>query len=372
LYHIAINFTNSINTYIYSLIMNTERLPQGLNPDRNHHNETQRVKSVFFAEPITSLAATAELVDIWSASKKSYITPLAQVRAILPYHQEESLILKMRDLQDKIEGDAVKVGIIGRIPFQLGNDVFGIYYLQIESKTRKTFSGEGYMAHSDAVVLGFNKRQNHRPAIIPDGFSIHAIGFAGHQPLDYLTGERLNFNLNQLSYEIAQVHSSTFEYAHDPAQRTVDGAREILQNNPTLIAVDRRGKIASVGYLERDPRFTFGNIALVEPTYFTLSEYRSLGLSSLLRQTAMRLVKMDRKVSAYNDSPMIIFNESIRHTSFPLCIANGYSLAGTQDLTIPGDLGNAYTAIGKANPDAGYMPLGLTYATNPHLETGLI
>ena len=58
--------------------------------------------------------------------------------------------------------------------------------------------------------------------------------------------------------------------------------------------------------------------------------------------------------------PMIVFNESIRHTSFPLCLENGCYLGG--------NLGDSYTAIGPANPDAGYMPMGLTYFIDPRID----
>lgn len=68
---------------------------------------------------------------------------------------------------------------------------------------------------------------------------------------------------------------------------------------------------------------------------------------------------------------MIVFNESIRDSSFPLCLANDCRLAATRDMRISGNLGDAYTAIGPANPERGYMPMGLTYYPDPRVEAML-
>lgn len=339
--------------------MNTEREYMQENPGWSFYENTQRVKSVIF-EPTTPADAVNELRDIWRAGSARYETPLVQVRAILPRTNESELISLTNELCPNI-----KATVNGRIPFQINNHEYGIYYLQADSTQRSAFKHRNHILHEQAVSLGMDKRRSHEVRPIPSGYSIHAVEFINGNAVDLLSGESLNITLDELSKEIIDVHERAFEYPHDPTQRTMDGAREILLNNPTVFALNPSGHVASVCYLERDSRFTFENIALIEPTYFTDPSEEGLGLSSLLRQTVRMLVEIDR---GYDGSPMIIFNESIRHTSFPLCLENGFLLAGNLE-TISGNLGEAYTAIGLANPDVGYMPLGLTYLTDPRIDT---
>ncbi len=358
-YHIGINFTSFKLTFILPL-MNTERLPVEENPGRSFYENTQRVKSVFF-EPISPEIAVRELSDIWYAGRTRYDTPLVQVRAVIPTCNESDLISQTNNLNPSVEAK-----VNGRIPFQIDNQEYGIYYLQADTSQRKAYTHKDQLAHDQAVKLGLDKRRNHEARPIPQGYSIHAVEFMNGYAVDLLSGVQLNISVDELSREIIGVHERAFNYPHDPAQRTIEGAREILLNNPTVFALNSTGHVASVCYLERDTRFRFGNIALIEPTYFTDPQEEGLGLSSLLRQTVRILVEIDRR---YRGSPMIIFNESIRHSSFLLCLENGYHLAGTDNLSISGNLGEAYTAIGPANPDAGYMPLGLTYLTDPRIKS---
>ncbi len=339
--------------------MNTERLPVLENPDWSFYENTQRIKSVLF-EPTTTERAIYELSAIWSDGKMRYETPLVQVRAILPIEEELDLISQTNNLSVNIQAS-----VNGRIPFQINNQNYGLYYLQAESNQRRAYRHENHLAHEQAVELGLQKRRGHEIRPIPAGYSIHAIEFINNNAIDLFTGNGVSICLDHLANEIVRVHKRAFDYPHDPAQRTLQGARDIISNNPIVLALNPSGCVASVCYLERDNRFTFGNIALVEPTYFTDPKEEGKGLSSLLRQTVKMIVEIDR---GYNGSPILVFNESIRHSSFPLCLENGFHLAG--DLkTISGDLGEAYTAIGLANPNAGCMPLGLTYLGDPRIES---
>lgn len=332
-------------------------------PGWSFYDNTQRVKSVLFTEPSTVQASVTEAVRIWDVGKDFYPTPLVQVRAILPLAQEQPLLLQMKDLENCLEvADSARVSVAGKMALKVNGSEYGIYYLQIESANRKSYRDNRHMNHEDAVKIGLEKKKNHTPRPIPEGFSIQAIQFINGVAVDILAGKEVESSLEGLAQGIIGVHKLAFDYPHDPPQRTDEGAKEILLNNPNLVAMDPQGQVASVGYMEKDDRFTFGGIALVEPTYFTHpgEEYRKKGLSSHIRQATKRLVEMGSRISVYKGAPMIVFNESIRHTSFPLCLEN--------DCYLGGNLGDSYTAIGPANPDAGYMPMGLTYFIDPRID----
>lgn len=345
---------------------------KALHPEWSFYPSTQRIKKVMFDVPVSAIDAVTETVNLWEVADKVYNSPLVQVRAIIPSSFQDNLL----SLVDKFKcsgslSSQAKFDVVGRIPFRSDNEDYGIYYIQLESETRKGYKDEKHIEHTQALQIALKKKEKHTVRLIPEGYKIHTIIFLDNQAIDVLTGEKLSFNQEELARQIIEVHKEAFkEDTHDPNQRSMEGALGIIRNNPTLVAIDNENSVCSVGYMEREDRFTFGNISLIEPTYFTHPTKDGLGLSSALRQITRRITSGQTEVPIYNNSPMIVFNESIRHTSFLLCIANGCELAGTNDLSIPGNLGEAYTRIGPANPDLGrgYMPMGLTYFINPRIE----
>ncbi|MEN9327509.1 MAG: hypothetical protein RI947_317 [Candidatus Parcubacteria bacterium] len=338
-------------------------------PEYSFYPETQRVKLARFDSVSSPIGAAEDAWGAWEAGKDTYATPLVQVRAVLPLADQDELAARVQELQDAAAAEGAHARIAGRIPLTLNDEAMGLYYVHIESADRPAYQAQS--AHTEAVQRGIEKKNRYVERALPPGFTTHAVEFARGGAFDILEGQELDINIDTLAEAIAGVHRLAFEYPHDPAQQTTEGARAILERNPVLIAVDHnRRQLASVAYLERDDRFTLGNIALVEPTYFTHpgEEYRRHGLSSHLRQATQALTRQSGNISVYNGSPMLVFNESIRDTSFPLAIANSSRLAATHDLRIDGNLGDTYTAIGPANPDIGYMPMGLTYFPDPRID----
>lgn len=341
-------------------------------PDWSLQDVTKRIKKVVFDKPTDVDDGLRETLELWKAAREIYDSPLVQFRAIFDHTNEEKLLQTVSGINEKISEHSTdaRLSIAGRILFREATGVYGIYYLQIESSKRPSYRDEKYLIHPEAVKKGIERR--HRTQWeLPEGYSIRALDFSG-QPLDILTGEKLDIDCGRLAEQIAEVHRESFKFAHDPAQQTRDGVMEILKSNPTLVCFDPKGMVSSVGFMERDSRFTFSDSVLIEPTYFTRPIDNKKGLSSHLRQATKRLTEHYSSVSAYNGKPMIVFNESIRHSSFVLCLENGCNLAGTPDLKISGNLGEAYTAIGPANPETGLMPMGLTYYISPDINPELI
>lgn len=181
------------------------------------------------------------------------------------------------------------------------------------------------------------------------------------------------FEEEEITEEIIRVHSNAFAYAHDSSQRERGGILSIIEHNPTVVAYHKENReLAALGYLEKDDRFSFNNLNLVEPTYFTDPKYEKNGLSMHLRKATQRLLDMSNQIDVYNNQPVIVFNESIRITSFPLALQSGCELGGEIDTSITGDLGDAYTYIGPANPQTGLMPLGVTYYIDPRIRSKIV
>lgn len=335
-------------------------------PEWSLQDVTKRIKKVSFDSPTSPESALIETVELWKAAKSIYDQPLIQLRAILEQEHEAKLLSLIAEGNKRLDKDTSNLRIAGRLLFKEGSKKYGIYYMQFESLNRPSYRDEKYLEHSKAVSAGFTKRSKEKWAL-PDGYKIYALDFS-NGALDILTGEKLNLNPEDLAQKIADVHKLAFKFPHDPAQQTKEGVLDILMNNPTLVCFDQNGNVSSVGFMERDSRFTFSKSVLIEPTYFTHPAEGRKGLSSHLRQATKKLTERHHLVSGYNGNPMIVFNESIRHSSFVLCLENGCNLAGTDDLTINGDLGEAYTAIGPANPETGFMPMGLTYFISPSID----
>lgn len=338
-------------------------------PEHSYYPETQRVKLVRFDELSSPLSTVEDAWNTWETAKDEYPSPLIQVRTVIPLDDQEELISRMEEIQLAAADEGANARIAGRIPLRLDEGQFGLYYVQIEAGSRPAYRAQS--GHVEAVQRGVDKRNRYVERALPPGFTTHAVEFANGRAVDLLRGEEMDIQAETLAQAIAGVHRLAFEYPHDPAQQTTEGALAILERNPVLIAVDHnRQQLASVAYLERDERFSLGGLALVEPTYFTHpgEEYRRHGLSSHLRKATQDLTRQSERIQVYNGSPILVFNESIRDTSFPLAIANNSRLAATHDLGIDGNLGDAYTAIGPANPEIGYMPMGLTYFPDPRID----
>ena len=167
----------------------------------------------------------------------------------------------------------------------------------------------------------------------------------------------------ELAHKLVTVHRRAFASTHDPDQQDPYKVLEIISANPTIAAVSSTGDIAAVGLFQKDNRFTFAGIQLVEPTFFTDPTFEGKGLSTALRQETVRQIGS----GSFTD-PTLIFGESIRGSSFGLCLANDFLLGGDGN-TISGDLGDAYAKIGNASGgNIGLMPMGLTYLIDPRLK----
>lgn len=349
------------------------RTPGQIEWQRGEYENTQRVKSVNMIDVISPVAMGEEVWRVWEHAQGLYEQPLVQVRGIVPVDDEGQLHAITQELSVAAESSSGRSNISGRIPFQIDGQAFGLYYMDIASQARRTYRDDNWMSHHQAIERGIQKRERFEQRPVPSGFRVAALEIAQGRLLDILTSSDMDLDPEALAAEIAELHRVSFAYPHDPAQQTAEGAFAIMSANPTLVAFDPDMRVASVGYLEQDTRFSFAGMRLIEPTYFTHpgEQYRRHGLSSHLRQATQQLVRHGYNSETYNGDPLIIFNESIRNTSFPLCIANGCRIAGTYDGSISGNLGDAYTAIGPANPEIGYMPMGLTYISDPRIELQL-
>lgn len=334
-------------------------IPRG---DVSEYHNTQRVKTVRFDRPYAPEEITGVLLDAWNIAGERYPTPLAQVRAIMPVSQEPVLLEQLAEVSQRVSDS--NVAVVGRVPFKVNRRNYGLYYCHAESP-RPAFPSS--RSHEASIQYGLERRARRQEREFPSGFNLQVVEFANAVARNPLSGETTQLDMRNLAQQLVALHKICFAYPHDPSQQTEEGMMEILSNNPVAFITDPNNQIASAVLLERDDRFTFGNIALVEPTYFTHpgGEYREHGLSSFLRDTVQRLVQNSSAIESYRRDPILLFTESIRHISFHLCLETGFPLAGDGKV-ITGNLGN-YTLIGDANPDTGYMPMGLTYYRDPRL-----
>ena len=327
---------------------------------------TQRVKGANFSR-VTTVEETDHILNLLWQEAEQFAQPLTQARVIMPLTEEEHLL----EAVPKFNGTLRLVN--GRIPFSVDGQGLAIYYLQ-ESVDRKRYSfGEAgkELTHQEAVERGYNKRLAFDPKrVIDDQFSIQVDDYSGEEGVNILTGDKSNLPKGQFIDQLIQVHKRAFAYPHDESQRQEAGIREILDNNPIITGYDNQNQIiASVGFWEADSKFDFGGIKLVEQTYFTDPNYEKNGLSIAMRKATQDLVINSKEIAVYGKKPVIIFNESIRATSFPLCLQVGCDLGGSIEAGfISGDLGDAYTYIGPANPRTGLMPMGLTYFIDPRIR----
>lgn len=320
------------------------------------YEETQRVKSVLFARPVTPEDAMRELASTWQMAS-SFPTGLAQVRAILPLSSHEALVESVSAMNDCTSNANVRV--VGRLPFSVDGELFGIYYLHAESTDRPSYNPSN-MSHEAAVANGRSRFASRRGQELHEGFRARAVELRNGVLTDIFTNEAISdIDVDNLVDELITLHSRSFQHAHDPAQRTREGVLDILSQNPNILVFNESGKVVSVGYLERDARFAFGGIALVEPTYFTDPDYNGNGLSLVGRRMTQELARNSSHLTSYGGAPMLVFCESIRYSSFPLAIGTGFDLGG--------DLGEAYTTIGPASHETGYVPMGVTYYVDPRL-----
>lgn len=340
-------------------------------PDWSLQDTTKRIKKVEFEKQTSADLAILETLNLWEGARLIYNSPLVQLRVVLDM-EEEGRLLGLADYLNSKNKIALKGGgnlrVNGRLPFANGSKNYGIYYIQAESQNRLGYIDTRHIGHNEAVQKGIQKRaeQNYKQEL-PEGYVVRALDFTNGSK-DVLTNQEVCIDPERLAESISNIHKLAFQFPHDPAQQTKEGVLDILMNNPTLVCFDPYGKVVSVGFMERDSRFTFSDAVLVEPTYFTKPGESRKGLSSHIRQATRELVTRHGLVDAYKGKPMIVFNESIRHTSFVLCLENNCELAGTEDLKIDGNLGEAYTAIGPASPDKGFMPMGLTYYISPEIK----
>jgi hypothetical protein len=331
---------------------NMERLKL-YNPERfKPHDATQRVKVAVPGITVPTIAVQS-VNEAWEvAVQKGYLTPLVQARAILPISVEEDLLREAALMEN---GTVVN----GRIPFRDPGSKkdLAIYYLQIEDSRRRRYPFQDTrkdITHREAV-------ERARKEGLKSYENDHNYQLVGLAPGGELFGNGRSYNIKILAEKLVQSHKACFVYPHDPKQQTIEGMIDILENNPNVIAFTQTGEVAAVGVMELDSSFSgLPDINIYEPTFWTVPDHRRQGLSVGLRQEMMRL--------SNSIGSTIFFSESIRATSFQTSQRAGCRLAGNADLSISGDLGKAYTAIGPANPDTGFMPMGLTYYTSKDIS----
>lgn len=323
-----------------------------------HTTTANRLKGYQFAEPIMPDTAISGLSAAWEVASGTFEDPLVQLRCIVPLALEANLIdlVSAENQEDKSE-----MYIAGRIPFVLDGDTMGLYYVHQESAQRHGFIASGPIrTHQDAINRALRPRAS--APLSPD-YRIHTVQFSGDTAYDLLTDRVLDFLPREsVVDQICQLHQEAFAHPHDVSQRTTAGVNQILDHNPIFLACQGE-HLAAVGFVEQDSSVVCDQYSLCEPTYFTQVRHRSHGLSRHLRDATRRWVDTQGNV--------LCFAESIRSTSFPLSLQSGFSLGGTPESLIPGDLGNAYTYIGDANPESGYMPMGLSYYVSKSISQEL-
>lgn len=328
-------------------------------------DSTQRVKGINFSQ-ITPIEQIDGVMNrLWTEASQ-FSQPLTQARIIIPIKNEAELVERV----SKTNG--LTRGVGAKIPFRHNDEGFAIYYLQQSSdRPQYRFNDQTKdLSHIEAVTKGYRKRatfDQNRP--VDDRFLIQIDDYSDNEGVNIITGQTSSLPKDEFISQIINVHKSAFAYPHDESQRQQDGIRHILDHNPIITSFDKKKrKIAAVSFWETDPQFNFGDITLVEPTYFTDPSYEKNGLSITLRKATQDLVTRSSEITIYKGNPVIIFNESIRAISFPLCLQVGCDLGGDLNSPIQGNLGEAYTHIGPANPQTGLMPMGLTYFVDPRIR----
>lgn len=277
-----------------------------------------------------------------------------QLRCVIPLRQEDEIIR----LNTRASSSDAESSIAGRIPFLHANEAFGLYYLHRASIQRPSIKIDSPIQTHQQALYAANKTRKVRP--LDQEFQTHVVQFNGSVAFDALTDRQIPFLDRESTVEqIQQLHRFSFDHPHDTSQRDQVGINKILDHNPVVLAA-AASQIAAVGFIEQESQPMLGTVHLSEPTYFTHPEYRSRGLSYHLRQAT--------KVWINTQPNHICFAESVRYSSFPLSIGSGFRLAGTPDSAIQGNLGDAYTYIGPANPQTGYMPMGLSYFESPAIR----
>lgn len=334
--------------------------------DLSVYQPNQRIKGLTLNRVSTPEQAVKTIEALWILAR-TFDAPLVQHRAIVSSDREQELQYLTFGTNSTQPG----IKVIGKIPFKAPAQQFGLYYLQRESPNRAgyTFNNPDLnINHISAVEKGLLRRQT-PPQALDSRFEIQALDYHYNGGIDLLTGEHAFLTQDRLVHEVIEAHKKAFEYPHDKAQRQEEGVQGILSKNPVIIAFDKEEqRVASVCLIEQDPRLTFAGITMVEPTYFTLPEFEGRGLSLHLRLATQRLVDRSQDLGLYDTRPILLFNESIRSSSFQLSLRSGCSLGGNPSSIINGNLGEAYTYIGPANPQTGLMPMGLTYYASPAIR----
>lgn len=321
--------------------------------------DSQRIKAVEFSTLYKFNNLENDLNGRVNRSRNLLESPLIQLRVLLDRSQECGLLTTTKVLNGSIDPD-FSAQVVGRIPFNSDGRRLALYYIQATDKSRQRFlfnDPNRDIGHDVAVQRG-NRPLKTGGAL---NFDLEVVDYRRNR----LIGSDRNPSISESDAitQLQGLHAGAFETPHDAAQRSTDGIRDILHHNPVVLGL-QGGNIIAAGYLERDIRFTFNNIALVEPTYFTDTTSQCNGLSSAIRQRVRQLLDTGELDSYYQSQGTIIFNESIRPTSFILSLRNGYPLAGCVNSPIEGNLGDKYSLIGQARGSNGYMPMGLTYYTN--------
>ena len=317
---------------------------------------TQRIKPVLFEEVSDPWALTNTANRAWDQARRELDYPLIQVRGVVPMALERELIRE-------VEGSG-PFAVVARIPFNIDREPAAIYYVQAEVNGRpgyKFADDDLNISHRQALARA-SEKMNRGFKILPDGYTVRSmIPDSSGSRMQATNDKHFFMDTPELAKVLVETHKACFEYPHDSNQQDVYEVEKTLRNNPIVLAFDVRDNVVAVGYIEKDKRFTLGNgLTLVEPTYWTLPTHRHAGASYHLRQAAKDLYDQEGNI--------ICFGESVRSTSFVLILASGYELAGTDDLAITGNLGDAYTAIGPANPGVGYIPMGASFHTSSNIR----
>lgn len=348
--------------------------PEGLQLKMD--SRTKRCKLAILDGLTTPADAGMYMLDaIDQASRNFQGGQLVQGRFVLPISQEQQLLNMSMDLNQTYEdNDYLRVN--GRIPFvdPTSGQILGLYYLTHESPFRAKY-------HFSEPLGGRPMNINHRQAVMrahvegikpASGRDLPEIEILAlradktGEMIDYLNHGNTGISLSDLAWQLARLHRTCFEYAHDDNQATEAGQREILENNPVVVAL-HHDQLVAVGLIEGDDSFNFG-VHLSEPTYYTHPDFQRQGISTSLRIAVDQLIDNPRYLVEHGST--IVFSESIRAISFLASLRSGNAIAAIIDPRYPnrqvlgpidGNLGNAYTYIGPANPHTGLMPMGLSF-----------
>jgi len=311
-----------------------------------------------------------DVLSLWSVGTREFQNPLVQARHVCPIDQEAELLELVSERNAILPSDS-QVRVNGRIPFMDPDtdEHLAIYFTSIEDSSRAQFNSPNQVDHGTAIQT-FMEKGLSEPRPLPEGVEIRAIReLQDGEIYDYLSDEVLEeMDTETVARQLAELHTQSFAHAHDRSQTKPSGQSEILKENPVIVAIDTTtNEIVAAGLMEQDTDFNFG-ITLTEPTFYTARDYRRQGISTHLRKTMQHLIDMPTYFNR-GYQPTIIFNESIRGSSFIGSLRAGCKLSGDLQATgdsngIDGNLGNAYTYIGPANPETGLMPMGLTHWTS--------